>query len=204
MATILQFKRRELPMNYATIDTVKLANFMIECAANELRKVNPSMTEQQAFTRAYCDPANARFAKAERQASRARIAGIPKARTEPEVLQTLSDSDIKRLVDEERRLNATLTDRELYARINASDAVRQHRSEFHAALAAARRDGRTLKTDEIEKRDVALDALRARADDLRKFDPNLTPEQAFAKVYRLEPALAARERSASRAALHAV
>jgi hypothetical protein len=77
---------------------------------------------------------------------------------------------------------------------------------------AANRD-RVVRTDPerreatrsaaIAKRENALDELQARADELRKADPNLSKEQAFAKVYLAEPDLAARERSAAREAMYA-
>ena len=80
-------------MSYENVDPVKLANFMIECAAGKLRDANPSLTFEQAYSKAYCDPANARFAKAERAASRARLAGINVARARPEP-ETITDAQI--------------------------------------------------------------------------------------------------------------
>ena len=43
-------------MSYENVDPVKLANFMIECAAGKLRDANPSLTFEQAYSKAYCDP----------------------------------------------------------------------------------------------------------------------------------------------------
>lgn len=54
----------------------------------------------------------------------------------------------------------------------------------------------------IAKRDLALDQLNAKAEELRNLHPSLSPEQAFARVYKLYPALAKAERSAGRQALY--
>ena len=43
-----------------------------------------------------------------------------------------------------------------------------------------------------------MDALHDSAAELRKAEPHLTAEQSFAKVYRLNPELARRERAAAR------
>ena len=58
----------------------------------------------------------------------------------------------------------------------------------------------------VAKRDNALDALKAKAAELRKAKPELSESQAFAKIYEdpANRALANAERSASRAALYAV
>jgi hypothetical protein len=61
-----------------------------------------------------------------------------------------------------------------------------------------------VAAESIAKRDHALGELRGLADDLRKRDPGLSPEQAFARVYRAHPTLAARERAAAREAIFAV
>ena len=57
----------------------------------------------------------------------------------------------------------------------------------------------------VTQRDNALDALKAKAAELRKAHPELSESQAFAKVYTdpANRALAAAERSASRPALYA-
>ena len=51
-----------------------LAMAVLEGKAEVLRKVNPSLTREQAFSRVYTDPANAEIAQIERGASRARFA----------------------------------------------------------------------------------------------------------------------------------
>jgi hypothetical protein len=55
----------------------------------------------------------------------------------------------------------------------------------------------------IAKRDLAMDQLNAKAEELRNLHPSLSPEQAFAKVYKVYPELAKREHSARREALFA-
>ena len=57
----------------------------------------------------------------------------------------------------------------------------------------------------IAKRDHALDALKTKAAELRKANPELTELQAFAKVYRdpANRALANAERQSAREALYA-
>jgi hypothetical protein len=61
-------------IDMSKIDTGRLALFALECAAEQLRKSNPSLSEAQAFAKVYSDPAYAEVAKAERIASRARFA----------------------------------------------------------------------------------------------------------------------------------
>jgi hypothetical protein len=58
--------------------------------------------------------------------------------------------------------------------------------------------------DSVAKRDDALALLKVKAEELRRTNPTLTAEGAFVKAMRLNPELAARERSAARAALYAV
>ena len=94
--------------HYENVDLGKLAMLALEGAAEALRKSQPNLTREQAFAKVYCDPANRVAMKAEREASRRRIAGIPVARTEPDVMNSLTDEDIKRMVDHERRLNPYL------------------------------------------------------------------------------------------------
>jgi hypothetical protein len=51
------------------VDIQKVAHFGIECAAAELRKREPNLTPEQAFAKAYQDPANRLLAEAEREAA---------------------------------------------------------------------------------------------------------------------------------------
>ena len=98
----------------------------LEGKAEALRKVNPSLTREQAFARAYTDRANAEIAKIERAASQRAIRG--------------------------------------------TGGLLIHRRQHGEALAVA-------------KRDNALDALKVKAAELRKAEPELSESQAFAKVY---------------------
>jgi hypothetical protein len=59
------------------------------------------------------------------------------------------------------------------------------------------------KRDTVAKRDRALDQLNAKAEELRNMHPELSPEQAFSRVYKMNPELAKAERSAARAAIGA-
>ena len=101
------------------------------------------------------------------------------------------------MVREERRLNPTLPDHLIYARINAEPAMRRHRESFYSNLNAARHSGSTVNhrpvqvaresplAAEIGKSDDALAELRDRATELRAPQPRLTPRAGFAKAYRL-------------------
>ena len=48
------------------------------------------------------------------------------------------------MVNEEKRLNPTLPDHLIYARINAEPAMRRHRESFYSNLNAARDSGSTV------------------------------------------------------------
>jgi hypothetical protein len=201
-----EYSKRDEETPAMNVDVGALAMFALECAANKLRKANPSLSAEQAFAKAFSDPANREATRAEREASRRRIAGVGLAQTEPEILPTLSDADIKRLIARERARFPFLDGKQLLEVVENSPEMREHRAAVRQAEAAARRDGATLpppQTVSIMKRDDALGALQAKANQLRESDPSLTPEGAFSKAYRLHPDLARAEREASRAALFA-
>jgi hypothetical protein len=182
------------------IDTGALAMLALEGAATAIRKREPHLTREQCFSKAYLDPENREAVKAERQASRERLSVIPVARTAPTILNELSDDEIHALVDEIRRDNPFVSDAELVRMIADSAEARQARASFREGVRLATRDG-----ERVPQPSVALDSLTAKAMELRKADPSLTPEQAFSKAYQ-DPAnrsLAARERQAARDALHA-
>ncbi|HZZ22021.1 MAG TPA: hypothetical protein VFE60_05350 [Roseiarcus sp.] len=94
-----------------------------------------------------------------------------------DVGKAVSDDDLLALADYERRLNPSLSDREVHARVARSSAVRADRREFRGEMEAARR------AEMMGKRDDALDALTAKAADLCKADPSMTKEMAFARAY---------------------
>jgi hypothetical protein len=187
------------------VDVGELAQVVLKGAAVALQKREPNLTAEQAYSRVYQDPRYHEAMKAERQASRARlVAGYAVAREDPEVLQTLSDADIKRLISEERRRHPFLSGEALLARVEASPEMREHRAALRQRVAAARRDGSTWMSEGVDKRAAAHDAIAAKAAELRKVMPHLTEEQSYAKAY-LDPAnrsLAKAERSAARAVLY--
>jgi hypothetical protein len=184
------------------VDVGELAQVVLEGAAVALRKREPNLTAEQAYSRVYQDPHYREAIKAERQASRARIAGVGIAQTEPEILNVLSDADIKRLIARERARFPFLDGAQLLARVEATQEMVAHRAALRQREAAARRDGWTWLSAAVTKRDDAMNELRGKADELRKADPRLSPEAAFAKAFRAYPELAAKERAASRAALY--
>jgi hypothetical protein len=182
----------------------------LKAKAEELRKVKPELSEQQAFAKVYTDPANAEIAKAERGASLARIAGVPVARTAAVVLNDLSDDEIEQLVDEIRRDNPYLDDADIVRLLTQ----RVESPTYRADVAAARRAGSTAPAangDLTQSRDeaaleagresnTAIDRLNKLADELRERQPDLSKAQAFSAVY-LDSAnreLAKAERSENR------
>jgi hypothetical protein len=207
-------KDKDEPEMEKHVDVGELAMFALECAANNLRKADPSLSEAQAFAKAYVAPENRVAMKAERQASRARLAGVaqterqasrsgtPRERIDPEILPSLDDDDIRRLNAEQRREHPFETPEQLYSRVYNSPAMREHRAQLRARMQTARRDGSTWLSASVAKRDDAMGSLRAKADQLRASDPRLSAEGAFSKAYRMFPELAKAERSASRAALY--
>jgi hypothetical protein len=198
--------RKSKAMNYETVDRGALANLLLEYKTAELRKAQPNLTYEQAFSQVFQDPSNIEIRKAERETSLQRISGFPKTPLAAEIIDPDSEADIARLIEFERKLNPFLSDEELYRRIALSEPVLRARANFTAAMQAARRAGREAPSPqdvEVAKRDDAMAELRRLADELRARDPSLTVEGAFEKVYRREPALAARERQASHAALYA-
>src|SRR5689334_2330399 len=112
-------------MDMTNIDTGALAMVALEGAATALRKANPKLSRQQAFARVYTDPKYAVLAKAEREESLGRIAGIPVARTAARVLNSLSDDEIERLAAEIKAENPYVTDSELVRQIANSAEERE-------------------------------------------------------------------------------
>jgi hypothetical protein len=201
-------------IEYGKIDRGAMAMLAFEGLAKNLRDREPGLTKEQSFARVYTDPQYSEFAKIERQASRERlIAGYPVARTSAEVVDPDDDDDVTRLITEFRANNPFLTNRQLYAAIARSERSTQH-ADYRQAVSNARRDGghapgpyedlTARKAVEVSKRDDAMASIQAKATEYRKLHPDLSEAQAFAKIYRSEPALAAKERSAARAAMWAV
>jgi hypothetical protein len=139
--------------------------------------------------------------KAERRASSERlVAGYRVTQTEPEILNVLSDSEIRALVARERARFPFVDGKELLAIVENSDEMKRHRLAVRQAQAAARRSGSTVEVAK-RARDEALDQLRGKAEELRKAMPTISEEQAFSTAYRMFPELARAERSASRSVL---
>ena len=179
----------------------------LEGIAEGVRKADPKLTKEQAFAKAYTDPANQIAVKAERAASRERLAGFPVARTEPVILNSLDDDEIERLIEEVRSENPYLSNAEMYRAVANSVEERRGRAAVRENVRLATIDGQRVPQPSVavSKRDNALSAINAKARELRKADPSLSEAQAFAKAYT-SPAnreLAKLERSASRDALQA-
>ena len=112
-----------------------------------------------------------------------------------------------------RKVMPDLTEAQAFARVYSApenaELAQIERSASRArfaeqAGAQLRESGDMRKRLLIATRDGAIDELWKRADELRRVDPGMSRDQAFAKVYRANPALAARERRAARDALYAV
>jgi hypothetical protein len=195
-------------LDMTKIDIGALTLFALECAAEVLRKRDPSLTQEQAFARAYSDPANREIAKMERAASAERLAGFPVARTEPAILNSMDDDEIERMLQDEIDRNPYLTNAALFRTVANSIEERTARAAYGERVRLATRDGeRVPQPADVStiKRDVALDGLNAKAAELRKSNPTLSEAQCFAKVFA-DPRyrdLARAERSASREAINA-
>jgi hypothetical protein len=200
--------------NYMSVDFGALADVVLEGAAVALRKREPHLTPEQAYAAVYTSPDYREAAKAERAASAERLAGVPVARTAATILNDLSDESILALVQEIRDENPYVSDAELVRMIASSAEERAGRAAVQENVRRATRDGArvpqpgdTLSSrssdDGVRKRDAALDAITAKAAELRRADPSLSEAQAFAAAYtaRANRDLAKAERSASRAAL---
>jgi hypothetical protein len=123
--------------------TGELADTLLEIKTNEILARQPELSREQAYSKAYCDPASRELRVAEKRAR---------------------DQRIMATAPQSAGVDASLS---------------------------------------IAKRDRAMDQLNAKAEELRNLHPSLSPEQAFAKVYKLYPDLAKAERSAGRQALYA-
>lgn len=203
--TIMKRDEGKEELDMSNVNIGALALLLLEGKATALMKAHPELSEAQAFSKVYADPANRVIAEAERRAARS---GIPVARTEPKILSSLDDGEIKSMIDEERRRNPFLSAEQIFSRLYNSAAGREDRARFQAALRDFARKATEVyfvadHDTNVAKRDNAMDALTAKAEEYRRAHPDVSPEQAFAKVYRANGALAAAERSAARAAIGA-
>jgi hypothetical protein len=104
--------------------------------------------------------------------------------------------------------NPHLSEAQAFARAYSAPENLELRKAEHAARyqrigATAPQSAGADASLSIAKRDRAMGALNAKAEELRNMHPSLSKEQAFAKVYKLYPALAKAERAASREAIGA-
>jgi hypothetical protein len=191
--------------------TGKLANMLLELKTAELRKADPSLTEAQAYAKVYTDPENSEIQKAERRAARQSLYGggsraddgTVVARSAPVILNSMTGAEIKAWIIEERKRNPYLSISDVLAAIENSSASRAHRTALREQVADARRRGASNPTeDPVAKRDDALAEIDEAAEALRDLDPSLSKAQAFARAYKLNPALAKAERAAAREAIY--
>jgi hypothetical protein len=205
------FKRadvRKEQFDMSKIDNHALAMSALTAKAAELRKREPNLTEERAFARVYLHPENRALALAERKTAAATIAGAPVARTSAQVLNSLDDDEINALTVEIKRENPYLDDAGIVRLLIQSIQAPGYRSD----VAAARRAGDHAPGPYEDltpprgtnagaaKGELALAAITAKAAELRKADPDLTEEQAFARAYTspANRALAVAERRANR------
>ena len=146
------------------------------------------------------------------------IADVPTARPPAAVLkagncQELALAILQGKAAALRKAQPNLSKSQAFARVYSDPANAEiaaaERQASRARFAEQAASSYTAHTMEkrmlVTQRDNAFDALKAKAAELRKARPELTESQAFAKVYEdpANRALAAAERSASRAALYA-
>jgi hypothetical protein len=130
LSTSFQTDSKEFKqMNYENVDRGALMMLLLEDAAVAVRKANPSLSPEQAFSKAYQNPSNREIVKAERQARESDY-----SRDTADAIAKLTDADIERMVDHERRLNSTLSDQQIYLRVNSNSAVRNHTAQFYAQM----------------------------------------------------------------------
>jgi hypothetical protein len=194
-AAVAVHRQRNSGMDYSKVDRGALAMLALQGLAKALREREPHLSPEQAFSRVFADPANRIAAKAERDSSRARlIGGVPVARTSAQVLNDLGDDAIHALIDEIRRDNPVLDDAGIVRLIvqgieapsYAGDVAAARRAGDHAPDPYEDLTGRremALDEPALKGGDSAMALLKAKAEELRKSNPSLSPEQAFAKVY---------------------
>jgi hypothetical protein len=174
-------------LDYSKIDLGALADVVLEGATTALLKAEPALSREQAFAKVYSDPKYRLAAEAEREASAKRLlAGVPVARLEPVILNDLSDSEIEAIIEEIRAAHPFLDNAAMYRAVANSVEVRREQAAYRSTVSAARREGQRVPQpgDTLTaKRDSALDALTAKADELRKADDSLSEAQAFAAAY---------------------
>lgn len=142
------------------------------------------------------------------------LADIRATRTSPEVTKAVDVAALAMAALQGagaaiRKAHPELSEQQAFARACERHPdvlnIERHASLMKLAKGSSAQDVRSPQVEAlVEKRDDALLEMRKRAADLRKIRPELSEQQAFAKVYSAYPALAARERQASRELLFAI
>jgi hypothetical protein len=202
-------------LDYSKIDLGALADIVLTGAAVALRKREPGLSPEQAYAKIYTSPDYRLAAEAEREAAKRLLAGVPVARLEPKILDSLDDDEVNELTVEIKNANPWMTDADLIRAVANSAEERAGRAAVRENVRQATREGSRVpqpgdtlssrSTDGgVRKRDDALDAITAKAAELRKADSSLSEAQAFARAYS-DPsnrALAKAERAAAMDALN--
>jgi hypothetical protein len=186
------------------------------------RRANPHIPGDAAFALAWAElsdderdairaeeASTAREREAENAARRNAMKGVAEMQYQDVDIGGLAMFGLQCAAAEYRKAHPDLSEAQAFAKVytdpTLSEIARIEREASRrriASYSAARVEPDALKS--VAKRDDALAELRSRAAEYRKARPELTKEQAFAKVYQ-DPAnkeLAARERSAAREALY--
>jgi hypothetical protein len=84
---------------------IATAEEIIQLRADALRKRDPSLTPEQAFSKVYCAPENMHLRRAEREAHTddpVEKATVPLASAEPRVLQSLAMDEVNSIAEQSR------------------------------------------------------------------------------------------------------
>jgi hypothetical protein len=200
----------------------KLAELTIDALAHNLRKREPHLSKEQAFSKIYSDPQYAHLAKAERCASRM-AAGIEPQRSAPEISEAgqidftkgereqWAFNELQRQAMELNKSHPELTHEQCFSRVYcAPESVELRKSEretnrpggyaepYEKSAAAP-----VASLDPVVEHDMAMGELKRLTAHIRAQNPFHTNEQLFAMVMS-DPAnrdAVRRERAASRALL---
>jgi hypothetical protein len=190
-ATARIMKRHEAHIGDSKLDTSKvdfgkLADVVLTGAAAALRARETHLSPEQAYAKIYTSPDYRLAAEAEREASATRLlAGVPVARLEPKILDSLDDDEINELTVEIKNANPWMTDADLIRAIANSAEERAGRAAVRENMRHATRDGARVPQpgDTLSAKRDAYGTLTQKADELRKANPSLTEAQAFAAAY---------------------
>ncbi len=103
---------------------------------------------------------------------------------------------------EYRKAHPELTEEQAFAKVYSDPANREAAAAERLANRSATAEPMAISTA-LAKRESAMDALTAKAEELRASHPELSEAQAFAKTYKANRGLAVAERGAARAAIGA-